>query len=52
MNKVTVLIEGYAKWIEAHKQAACGTITLVRGHLNNCIVDTGNVETRKRFVRR
>ena len=43
MHEVKVLIEGYAIWLEAHKQRACGTITLVKGQKNTCMVDTGNV---------
>src|SRR3990172_3044111 len=43
MNKVKILIEGYAVWLGPDKQKACGTITLIQGKKHNCIVDTGNV---------
>jgi glyoxylase-like metal-dependent hydrolase (beta-lactamase superfamily II) len=48
MAEVKVLIEGYATWLEAHKQKACGSVTLIRGK-HNCIVDTGNVTDEERI---
>lgn len=51
MNEVKVLIDGYAIWLEAHKQKACGTITLVKGIKNNIIVDTGNVGDEQKIKR-
>jgi glyoxylase-like metal-dependent hydrolase (beta-lactamase superfamily II) len=50
MAEVKVLITGYAIWLEALKQKACGSITLVRGR-HNVIVDTGNVGDGVRIIK-
>lgn len=50
MAKVKVLITGYADWIDALRQKACGTVTLIQGN-RNCIVDTGNVGDENKIVK-
>ncbi len=48
MAEVKILITGYADWIDALRQRACGTVTLIKGK-NNCIVDTGNVRDEEKI---
>lgn len=51
MAEVKVLVDGYAIWLEAHKQKACGTITLIKGEKHHCVVDTGNVGDEEKIIK-